>query len=321
MVFHSDPLWQEDFRKVGKRYDEGNKYEFVRFRSWDTEHLLIQCVKRFMPFVRTIYIILARESQKQEWMDEEGVRIVYHKDFIPERFLPTFNSRTIEMFLHLIPDISDLFLYGNDDMFPLSPMNRKDFFVRGVPCLHYTEKPFPEEPNNFHLSALNGLNFIAGMFDMRYEKTWLKGGHSITPMVKGTWEFLWENYADVIENSITAFREPHNFNQWLCPWWHYFAGEYCDRSPKRQYVSVRKPVEDIVAVIEGDEPGIVCINDNECEQDFQRYGNAVKSAISKLLENHERKVRTTVPEGRWRYCKLLYAMGHRLLQRAISCWR
>ena len=64
MVFHDDKLWQQDFTKVNSLYNENNPYSFVRFRSWGTEHLLIRCVKRFMPFVRTIYIILARESQK-----------------------------------------------------------------------------------------------------------------------------------------------------------------------------------------------------------------------------------------------------------------
>lgn len=287
MVFNGDPLWQQDFLKVGRRYNEGNKYEFVRFRSWDTERLLIRCVRTFMPFVRTIYIILARESQKKDWMDEDGIRVVYHREFIPERYLPTFNSRAIEMFLKDIPGISDLFLYGNDDMFPLSPLKEEDFFRDGLPCLHHTERPFPQEPNNFHLAAIGGLNFIASQFGKHYWDTWLKGGHSITPMVKATWQYLWDNYGDVIENSISAFREPHNFNQWLCPWWHHFAGKYVDYAPKRVYATVRKSVEEIVEIIGRDEPGIVCINDNECEPDYMKYANAAKKAIEKRLEDYE----------------------------------
>lgn len=285
MVFHNDPLWQEDFRAVNHQYDEGNLIDFVRFRSWGTERLLIQCVKRYMPFLRTIYIILARESQKQAWMDEEGVRVVYHRDFIPERFLPTFNSTAIEMFLHRIPGISDRFLYGNDDMFPLSPLSESDFFENDVPCQHHVEAPFPQSPNIFHNMCRNGLNFVAKEFGIKYETTWLKGGHSITPMLKSTWEYLWQRGASEIEASVTPFRESRNFIQWIHPWWHHLSGNYVSHVPRRIYLNVRKSVEDITAAICCDNPGIVCINDNECEEDYMKYGRAVTMAIEEKLNS------------------------------------
>lgn len=283
MVFHHDKLWQEDYRKV-RQYDENDLVNFVRFRSWGTERLLVQCIRKFMPFVRTIYIILARESQKQAWMDEEDVQVVYHHDFIPERYLPTFNSATIEMFLHRIPGISDRFLYGNDDMFPLSTLSESDFFEGNTPCLHHEEKLFPEHPNIFHLASRNGLNFVAKEFDKQYTGTWLKGGHSITPMLKSTWEYLWKRGGSEIEDSISAFRESKNFYQWICPWWHHFSGNYVDKVPKRVYVSTRNSVDDVVKAVSADNAGIVCINDNECVEDYMEYGNAVKNAIENKIK-------------------------------------
>lgn len=284
MVFHDDPLWQQDIRTANRQYDENNLVDFVRFRSWDTEHFLIRCVKKFMPFVRTIYIILARESQKKEWMEEEGVKVVYHKDFIPEKYLPTFNSCAIEMFLHCIPGISERFIYGNDDMFPLAPLTEGDFFEGDIPCLHHGEKEFPSEPNIFHLSCRNGLNFVAKEFGKRYTDRWLKGGHSLTPMLKETWEYLWRKGRGEISWSISPFREPKNFNQWLCPWWHHHAGNYIDKAPRRAYVSTNKPISDIVKVISDADVQIVCINDNECERDYMKYGRAVKEAINNKLK-------------------------------------
>ena len=164
MVFHNDTLWRETFRSVGRMYDEYNICDFVRYRSWNTEELLIKCVRKFMPWVRNIYVILAQESQVQNWMIDSDIKIVYHRDIIPSGFLPTFNSREIEMFLHKIPDISEHFLYGNDDMFPLAPLSEDDFFVDGKPCIHMTEKVFPEEPNNFQMACMCGLNFVAKEF-------------------------------------------------------------------------------------------------------------------------------------------------------------
>lgn len=71
------------------------------------------------------------------------------------------------------------FLYANDDMFPLSPLEETDFFRDGKPCQRYVEKPFPESPDNFHRACLGGLNFVAREFGKHFSDTWLKGGHTI----------------------------------------------------------------------------------------------------------------------------------------------
>ena len=283
MVFHDDVEWQSSFIKRNRVFDESNPYEFVRYRSWGTEHLLIQCIKKFMPFVDRIFVILAMESQKQDWMDEEGVNIVYHKDFMPDEFLPTFNSRAIELYMYKIPGLSERFIYGNDDMFPVSELKETDFFEGMVPCLHYTERPFPDDPNDFHFAARNGLNFIASQFGKHYTDTWLKGGHSLTPMLKSTWERLWENNYFKMKRTITPFRQVKNYNQWLCPWWHYLSGNYVDRTPCRKYVGVRKSVDEVRATLLDENLQVVCVNDNECENNYTLYGEAVKSALRERL--------------------------------------
>lgn len=284
MVFHDDVKWQEDFKAANREYNEADLGFFVRFRSWGTEHLLIRCVRKYMPFVRNIYIILARESQKRPWMDEEGVRIVYHRDIIPEKFLPTFNSLAIEMFLHRIDGLSERFLYGNDDMFPLSPLTEDDFFYGDVPCIVNIEKPLPERTNIFHRACLNGMNFVGREFGRFFFNTIIRGGHSITPMLKSTWEYLWHIGKEDIEASISPFRQSNNFIQWICPWWHYLSGNYVNKAPKRVYVSTKNSIEDVVKAISSEDAGIVCINDNECVSNYMDYGNAVIRAIEEKLK-------------------------------------
>lgn len=285
MVFHNDVEWQKNFLKVGSRFDDTTPITFVRYRSWNTERLLIRCVKKFMPWVRTIYVLLAQESQKQAWMDEEGVRVVYHREFMPEWALPTFNSRAIEMFLKDIPNISDYFLYGNDDMFPVNMLTKEDFFVDGLPCLHHKEKPFPSCPNGFQAACLNGLNFVAKEFNKHFETVWYKGGHSIAPILKSTCEHLWERGGEEIKASISPFREVKNYNQYIYSWWHHLSGRYVDKVPKREYKSVKNSVSDVVSALLSDENRIVCVNDNECERDYGRYGRAVIEALTEKLNS------------------------------------
>lgn len=283
MVFHDDLSWQANFRKVNRIFNENDPFDFVRWRSWGTEHLLIRCVKKFMPFVRTIYILLAQESQKQDWMDDEGVRVVYHRDFIPGKYLPTFNSCTIEMFLNNIPSISNRFIYANDDMFPLYPLTEDDFFYGDVPVQSCGFKPYPSSPNIFHELCLSGLNFVAREFGLKYTNVILKGGHGFTPVVKQTCDYLWYIGRKHIEESITPFRNGKNFSQWIYMWWHHLSGNYVDSCRKTSYISTVNSVDEILSSIEKSK-GVLCINDNECVKDYSKYAIAVRKAIENKLK-------------------------------------
>ena len=284
MVFHEDSLWRETFRRVGGVYDESNLYDFVRYRSWGTEELLIRCVRKFMPWVRKIYILLAQESQVQNWMIDNNLTIVFHREFMPQKYTPTFNSREIEMFLKDINGISDCFLYGNDDMFPISPLKEEDFFVDGKPCIKMKVKAYPTNPNNFQKACMGGLNFVAEEFGKKFTNTWLKNGHSIAPILKSTCEHLWQRGESKIVKSLSPFRKDNNYNQYIYSWWQYLSGEYVDKSPNRTYVSTKSSISDVVRAIEKSE-GIVCVNDNECVTDYKAYGKAVIKAIEKKLNN------------------------------------
>ena len=160
MVFENDPIWQAAYAS-----SIGCNLNLTRYRSWGTEDLLVSCIKAFMPWIDTIIILLAHESQKQPWMEDEKIRVVYHREFIPKKYLPCFNSCTIEMFLPFIPDLSEYFIYGNDDMFPVSPLKESDFFVNGVPCLSIEERPFPEYKNTFHRKCSLQQTMIGTYFD------------------------------------------------------------------------------------------------------------------------------------------------------------
>lgn len=278
MVFPDDAQWRRDIEVAGISHPERH----VRWRSWGTERHLIRLVKKNMPFVRNVYVLLARKSQKRDWMDEYGVRVVYHKDFIPGRFLPLFNSRSIEMFLKDIPDLSENFLYGNDDMFPLSELSESDFFIDGKPCIKMDEKEYPEKPNNFQRACMCGLNFAAREFRAPFTDTWLKNGHSIAPILKSTCEHLWQVGGVDIIRSISKFREPYNFNQYIYSWWQYLSGNFVDKAPKRSYVSVHMPVEDIEKVMLAKGQGIVCVNDNGCAGSHDEYASSVLTILEKM---------------------------------------
>lgn len=154
MVFPHDPVWQREYQRFHGSPTAAQHN--VRFRSWGTEELLIRCCMKYMPWLRTIHILLASKSQVQPWMLElttprptregPGVGLTFHADFIPADYLPCFASPCIEMFLHRIPGLAEHFIYSNDDIFPLSPLSPDDFFRPAAGGTEATEQTETAEP-------------------------------------------------------------------------------------------------------------------------------------------------------------------------------
>ena len=300
MVFPGDPHWQAEYARLSG-VSSADAAANVRYRTWKTEELLVQCCIKYMPWLHCIHILLASESQVQPWMEQfknqnSKFRIVYHRDFIPERLLPCFNVNTIEMWLHCIPDLTEHFIYSNDDLFPLSPLKESDFFQpaadngqpsmlnhQWLPCQHHNERPYPDPPNIFHRFVKNGLDMVAADFGVKFTDKFLRGGHSMQPMLKSTVVKVCTMHADRISQSFTFRRSPKNFNQYIFPFWQHLSGHYIDQVPRRQYVGPKVPIEKLVAAIREPECGILCINDNEKIEDWQERAEAVRREISAKL--------------------------------------
>lgn len=278
MVFNDDPLWEQDcISHIGSDYNPS------RYRSWGTEHQLIRCIKACMPWINDIIIILARESQKREWMEAEGVHIVYHEEFIPKKYLPCFSSCTIEMFVPYIQGLSEHFIYGNDDMFPLSPMKVTDFFIYGLPCLHHVKKPFPLRKTTFHKKCRNQQNMIGASFGWHSDNVWIYNGHNLNPLLKSECLKVREMFDSEIVAGITPKRSVTSYSQYIYSLWLYFTKKFFDVKPKRRFVSLKEPIDVVRKVILSDNAGLVCINDSELVENFEESAIAVRDAIEKKI--------------------------------------
>jgi len=310
MVFPDDMSWRHELQNLTGplRRDDARRNE--RYRTWGTEEILIKLIRKNLPWIRCIHILLARKTQVQPWMQEMAgdgqqpeVRLVFHQDFMPKDKLPTFNSRAIEMYLHKIPDLAPLFLYGNDDMFPLSHLPVSDFFQPSrqregsagaipipsgydeglLPCLHLAERPFPKLPNQYHWACLNGLNFVARNFGKEFHRTWLHTGHSVAPMLKQTIEMFWQRWPEEMERSVTQFRQVQNFNQYIYLWWHCLSGQYVDHHPPRDYVATNRHTPDEIRQVIRQTEGILCINDHTGADDLGPYATAAREELTKKI--------------------------------------
>lgn len=77
----------------------------------------VRSVLAAMPWIGTIHIVTDDQLPPVDTaLIETGrVRVVDHRDIVPEPYRPVFASTIIESFLHRIPGLSDVWLYDNDD--------------------------------------------------------------------------------------------------------------------------------------------------------------------------------------------------------------
>ncbi len=89
----------------------------------------VRSVLKAMPWIRTIHIVTDGQQPPVDasLMASGRVRIVDHRDIVPEAYRPVFASTIIESFLHRIPGLTDIWLYNNDDFFNLGAIAPDQF--------------------------------------------------------------------------------------------------------------------------------------------------------------------------------------------------
>ena len=103
-------------------------------------YLCLTSLEHNAPWLRKIWIIVDEQSPDLSRLSaalRAKVHLVDHSDIFATHgaALPTFNSLAIETFMWNIKDISDRFIYFNDDVFLTAPCQKSDFFSPSGPIL------------------------------------------------------------------------------------------------------------------------------------------------------------------------------------------
>jgi len=109
----------------------------TRFSSLDEIVYCVLSIAKYAPFFNKIYIVTdgqippvfdAVNKHFPEQFDK--IEIVDHKVIFQgyTEHLPTFNSLSIESLLHRIPNLSENYVYFNDDFFLVRPCDASDWF-------------------------------------------------------------------------------------------------------------------------------------------------------------------------------------------------
>ncbi|TCP75532.1 Stealth-like protein [Pseudomonas putida] len=134
-VNHVDPIWQALWKES---FPEA-AFDPDRYTNNDELKFSLRSLHKYAPWLNNIYIV--SNCGKPDWLaDDPRIIWVDHIDIFPDsNVLPTFNSHAIEASLHLIPGLSEKFIYLNDDFVLSQPCLPSDFFDEVGRSLSYFE--------------------------------------------------------------------------------------------------------------------------------------------------------------------------------------
>lgn len=286
-VNDNDFKWQNKYKKY-KDVDLDNYGQYAtdnaRFNNHNELYYSIQGVKKNIPWVRHIYIVT--DDQKPEWLDEfDCVSIIDHKDIIPDKFLPTFNSHVIEAYLHKISGLSEHFIYFNDDVFVARPLYPGHFFKNEkITSLFLSQKSLSTMKSRGVVTptlsaSFNTKKILKYKFDDEIDTPLV---HTYVPLRKSMFEEVWCIYSDEINTFlINKFRSNNDLNlaTFLVPWFTYCSGEAVFTRDICYYFNIRSPVaKHYYSALKNrsseDSPHSFCANDftttTKCISDYQQ---------------------------------------------------
>lgn len=309
----NDPVWKASFVDYSQREGRDVDNTINRYRDWDTLRYWFRGVERFAPWVHKIYFVTY--AHLPQWLKTEHPKlvIVKHEDFIPSKYLPTFSSFPIELFLHKIEGLTERFVYFNDDMFLLKNVSPQRFFRNGLPCDMAVQTLLPDGKfgnfvyqavdlinRNFDKSEVIRRNF-SQWYNLRYSKYILLNliysqerkfpgfimNHLPQGYLKSTFNQVWEQCDEDLERTCShKFRTYGDVIFWIVRYWQLASGNFMPYNifSDGQFFQLNNEcIPVIVDCIRRQKRNMICLNDPSEPIDFEKNKTKIIEAFNEML--------------------------------------
>ena len=272
----NDPVWKADYQKY-----TNIPVMQKRFRDWGTLKYLLRGIEVNMPFIRNVYLVVSHLSQVPQWADWENLKVVLHKDIIPEKFLPTFNCNPIEMHLHRIPGLDEEYLYFNDDMYPVAECRAEDFFRDGKALIGYYRHYIAS--GMYKKICRNSDRLARKALDMKPSCSFARPQHICSPMFRSECEKVYAfAEEEIAKTSASRTRTEENLNQYLFLDYQYYKGRLLPEVVTNKHISVAlTSVAKLRKAILEPRGKMLCVNDVHLSE--KRY-EALRSVMLEAFE-------------------------------------
>lgn len=308
----NDINWQKEKIEYDNTNKKGIDNSLIRYRDWDNLRYWFRGVEEYANWVNKIYFVTW--GHYPEWLNLDNPKLVVinHEEYIPKKYLPTFNSTTIELNLNKIKELSEHFVLFNDDMFLINSVKESDFFKNGLPKETAIINPIiPQGEDDYldhhklnNIDIINkyfskkdvyknlnkifnisyGKNMIRSLFSIPYPKIpGFKTLHYTTPILKSVMDEIWQKEYKRLDTSCkNKFRTKYDYNQYLFKYWQIASNKYY---PQRYnfgyYHEIKDENDELLKIIKNDRIKILCLNDSDEKINFE----IAKENLNHILEN------------------------------------
>ena len=314
----SDPAWRAQKAHYSGMEIQDDRDE--RYRDWGIFRYWFRGVEKFAPWVRKVHFVTW--GHLPEWLnvDHPKLHIVKHEDYIPEEFLPTFNSNVLEIYLHKIKGLAEHFVLFNDDMFLIRPMQLEDFFRAGKPCDMLALYPAGADPTCPMMAYfyLNNIIVLCKYFDKRENMrkqlgayfhpgyplihltynllewvyplyTRLYTVHGPSPFCKNTYLKIWEKEEQLLTKmSANRFRSREDVTQYLFREWQKLEGNFhpCNLMRDFKYFNISAHNQVLARTIARRKKKVICVNDTNVKGNYDVIREELQAAFQQILPEH-----------------------------------
>lgn len=209
---------------LGKDVDVTSRKVQDRFNQVEEIEFTIKSIIKNAPYIENIYLVT--DNQIPTFLKKEElpkVKLIDHMDIFGsyQKYLPTFNCLPIETVMANIPNLSEHFIYFNDDCFLINKTKETDFFVEGNPVLRGNWTKFYEDIwiREFFNKVLKKKKRVYG-YKLGQQniakslgfKKYFKFDHTPHPLRKSTIKKYFEEHPGMEELNVKhRFRHPDQF--------------------------------------------------------------------------------------------------------------
>lgn len=305
----NDEKWGETKTKYAdlelRTVDSSN----VRYRDYGLLKYWFRGVEEFAPWVNRVFLIT--NGQIPTWINLDASKLIWvkHEDYIPKEYLPTFSANPIELPLCKIAELSEKFVYFNDDFFLLQPVSVSHFFRKGLPVMNPSSSlTIPRYGyDQFAHLMLNNVMVINSHFKAREVigqnmRNWLSpfrvgfksavsnfipfylgyftgfaNPHLPSPFLKSVCEEVWNQEENNLTNTMChRFRSNDDVTQYLFYDWHLSSKQFVPMHRKKmgKFFTLQSDMSSnnmILKAVKEQSYPVVCINDSASRLSVEEF--------------------------------------------------
>lgn len=272
-VNNQELVWRDTYISFCKKNNMNERVVELlgeRFGGIDFININAKLIQKNMPWLNKVYLLVSNIEQAPKNLPSNWV-VVLHHNFIYNVFLPTFNSTTIEMFLWNIPNLSEHFIYINDDMLPIAPLKPTDFFdfKTNQIKISWLESENSNNLTVYYSQCANSTHHLASRMGVFVDKSRVfRPVHSFTPMIRSHAKESFNLLKDLIFKRIRAFRTRYQYNQYIYPLYE-----------KYKYGTLDSEIDFLYTELERDfgfEHQIMCVNAERKKEYVDKFLKEIK---------------------------------------------